>query len=71
MTKEQLNTLEDWIVAIIQREDRASDLHEVLYCRRMRDAVEIAFGLKDTTHDPLDDLRAARGLEIVKKEPSQ
>ena len=51
MTKEQLNALEDWIVAIIQREDRGPDLHESLHCFRMRDAVEAAFGLKDTTHD--------------------
>ena len=51
MTKEQLDALEDWIVAVIQREDRASDLREALHCHRMRDAVEAAFGLKDTTDD--------------------
>ena len=47
MTEEQLNALEDWIVAIIHHEDRASDMHEVLHCRRMREAVEVAFEIKE------------------------
>jgi hypothetical protein len=47
MTEEQLHALEDWIVAIIRKEDRASDLHEALHCHRVREAVEVAFGLRD------------------------
>ena len=45
MTEEQLNALEDWIVAIIRKEERASDLHETLHCHQMREAVEVAFGV--------------------------
>ena len=51
MTEEQLNALEDWIVAIIRKEDRASDLHETLHCHRMREAVEVAFGLREKNDD--------------------
>lgn len=51
MTEEQLNTLEAWIIAIIRKEDRASDLHETLHCHRMREAVEVAFGLREKNDD--------------------
>ena len=51
MTEEQLNALEDWIVAIIREEDRASDLHETLHCHQMREAVEVAFDLREKNDD--------------------
>lgn len=53
MTKEQLEALEDWIVSIIREEDRASDAHEVLRRRMMREDVEKAFGLRKDDGDDL------------------
>ena len=42
MTKEQLNALEARITAIIREEDCASNIEDVVYRIRMREAVEIA-----------------------------
>jgi predicted MarR family transcription regulator len=47
MTEEQLNALENWIVAIIREEDRASGIEDVVYRVRMREAAEVAFGLRE------------------------
>jgi hypothetical protein len=47
MTKEQLNALEAWIIAIIREEDRASGVEEFIDCFRKREAVKAIFGLRD------------------------
>ena len=47
MTEEQLNALEAWIIAIIREKDRASGVDELIYCVRMREAVGVAFGLRE------------------------
>jgi hypothetical protein len=51
MTEEQLNALEDWVVAIIRREDRASDAGDNIYWRQMREAVEVAFEIREKNDD--------------------
>ncbi len=47
MTEEQLNALENWIVAIIREEDPASGVPEVIDRIREREAVEVIFGLRE------------------------
>jgi len=51
MTKEQIDALEEWIVSIIREQDRASDLQDAVRRYRLRDEVEVAFGLKEQTDD--------------------
>jgi hypothetical protein len=51
MTKEQLYALEAWIIAIIREEDRASGVEELTDCVRKREAVEVAFGLREKNDD--------------------
>lgn len=46
MTLDQLDALEQWIVAIIKDEDRASDLRDRMDRDDLRKLVEKEFGLR-------------------------